>query len=496
MAPGVKRHGQVDPQVLKTGMNKTPTLRLGLVGLGLDTYWAQFPTLRDKLVGYQARIRSRLEAEYGALVVDAGLADSPDKALAAAEQFASERVDLVLMYVSTYSLSSTVLPIAQRCGAPIVVLNLQPAPAMDYAAFNAIGDRGIMTGEWLGWCQACSLPEIACVFKRSRTVFRPVSGWLDDPVAWRELGGWLTAARVKKGMRDNRVGVLGHYYGGMLDVYSDLTQHASVFGCHFEMLEMDELAAIRAKLDVTAVSQARATLESTFAIEAACGENELDRAARTAAALLELVRRHRLGSMAYYHEGVAGDAGQDVVTSIIPGNTLLTANGVPVAGEYEVKNVQAMKILDLAGCGGSFSEFYATDFTDDVVLLGHDGPGHAAIAQDKVKLVPLRVYHGKPGQGLSIEMQVRQGPATLLSVVQDGEGKLSLLVAEGEAVPGPTLAIGNTNSRYRFPLGARRFLDAWSSAGPAHHCAIGTGHQAHWLAKLADLLGIACTRVC
>jgi L-arabinose isomerase len=129
-------------------------------------------------------------------------------------------------------------------------------------------------------------------------------------------------------------------------------------------------------------------------------------------------------------------------------------------------------------------------------LLGHDGPGHAAIAQERVRLIPLPVYHGKPGQGLSIQMRVKHGPATLLSVTQDGYGGLGLLVAEGEAVPGPTLEIGNTSSRYRFPIGVRDFVDRWSNAGPAHHCAIGVGHHAGWLEKLADLLGIRFSRVC
>jgi L-arabinose isomerase len=469
--------------------------RIGLFGIGLDTYWPQFKGLKERLLGYQGYIAERLSS-LQVEVVDAGLVDTPDKSLSAASLFGERQVDAIFLYISTYALSHTVLPVAQRTKVPLIVLNLQPVSSLNYAEFNALGDRGVMTGEWLAHCQACCVPEIANVFNRAGIDYHLVTGWLKEGRAWEEIASWVDAVIVRQEIRDTRIGILGHYYGGMLDVYTDVAQMADVFGCHFELLEMDLLKHHRDQVGADEVARKLAQFQDEFSVSAECSPAELTRAATTSCALDRLTADKRLGAMAYYYEGVEGNEHENIVTSVIAGNTLLTAHHVPVAVECEVKNVIAMKIMDCFGAGGSFSELYVIDFDDDVVLWGHDGPAHPAIAEGDVGLVPLPVYHGKPGRGLSIQMSVRNGPVTLLSVVQGRGGKTFLLTAEGESVPGPTLQIGNTNSRYRFPLSAREFTDRWSKAGPAHHCAIGVGHIADRIDKLSRLVGIECLRVC
>ena len=468
--------------------------KVGLFGIGLDTYWPQFDGLLDNLKTYQEQIKNRI-AKYGVEVIDAGMVDNPQRAREAADYLKSQDVEIVFLFVSTYALSSTVLPVAQKLKVPVVILNLQPVAELDYEAFNNLGDRGKMTGVWLEHCQSCSVPEIANVFNRSGIQYDFVTGYLQDEEAWAEIEAWAEAAHVASAMRNNRLGVLGHYYCGMLDVYTDLTMQSAVFGTQIELLEMCELKKYRDEATDAEIQQKIQELNTAFDVAPECETVEIERAARTSVALDMLVKKRNLGSMAYYYEGESGNEYENIVTSVIAGNTLLTGKNIPIAGECEVKNAQAMKIMSEFGAGGSFSEFYLMDFKDDVVMLGHDGPAHSAIAEGRVKLVPLSVYHGKPGKGLSIQMTVKHGPVTLLSVVEGKDG-VFLLVAEGESVAGPILQIGNTNSRYRFSLSAKRFMNEWSKHGPSHHCAIGVGHIAHKIEKLGQILGIEVVKIC
>lgn len=471
-------------------------LRVGLIGLGLEAYWSQFEGLERRLLGYLSEVEQRI-GTGSRRIFNLGLVDTPEKGLDAGHACRQHDVDLLLVYVTTYALSSTVLPAILRAKVPVILLNLQPAVAIEYAKFNRMTSRTAMTGEWLAYCSSCTVPEIANVLKRLDVPFQQVTGVLrDDPECWNQIEQWLQASEVAHALGHSRLGLMGRYYGGMLDIATDLAQLCGRFGVQLEMLEVDELSALRRNVTTEKIEGKLAEFHEFFEIGNDCAEIELYEAARTSVALDQLVAANDLDLMAYYYEGSGVKENADTMSSMILGTSILTGRGVPVAGEYEVKNVIAMKIMDLLGVGGSFTEYYAIDFASDLILMGHDGPGHLKIAEDKIKVRPLKVYHGKSGKGLSVEMSVKHGPVTLLSVVEHRNRGFTLLIAEGFSVPGEILEIGNTNSRYRFSLGARRFVDEWCSHGPAHHCAIGVGHVADQIRKVAQLLDLDVQQVC
>lgn len=470
-------------------------LRVGLCGIGLDAYWPQFEGLRARLEGYVRQVGELLE-KAGAAVENLGLVDTPQRGREAGHACRRADVDLLVVYVTTYALSSTVLPMVQRARVPVLVLNLQPQAAIDYNAFSRLPNRTAMTGEWLAFCSACPVPEIANVLSRARIPFHQVTGVLGGEETRSEIEEWIEAARVKTALAANRLGLVGHYYSGMLDIATDVTQISITFGSHIEHLEVDELSALRDGVSDAEIASRIEDFRSHFEVQPDCAREELSRAARTSVALDRFVAAHDLQSLAYYYMGTGVPANEDTMSSMILGTSLLTARGIPVAGEYEVKNVLAMKIMDCLGAGGSFTEYYALDLNADHVLMGHDGPGHLAMAESKTKVRPLDAYHGKVGRGLSVEMSVKHGPVTLLSIVEDAAHGFKLLAAEGESVPGEVLRIGNTNSHYRFPIGARGFVEAWNGHGPAHHCAVGLGHLSGKLGKVARLLEIPIVQVC
>jgi L-arabinose isomerase len=455
-------------------------------GIGLAAYWPQFPGLKERLESYQHFVEEEL-GKYGGEIVSAGLVDTSPAAVEAGRRFASSDLDLIVCYVATYATSSQVLPVVQRAKVPVLVLNLQPTAALDYENTD--------TGEWLANCSTCCVPEISNAFARARVQFRVVSGVLHgDAEAWGEIEDWCRAARVAKALRTSRIGFLGHTYPGMLDMYSDFTMVTAQTGAHVEVLEMCDLDQCVEEVTDAEVARKLAVTRETFVLEAV-GEEDLAWAARVAVGLDRLVERFDLDGLTYYYRGLNGNRYERLGAGLILGNSLLTARGIPASGEGDLKTCLAMMVMDRFGAGGSYTEFYAMDFREGFVLMGHDGPGHLAISASRPVLRGLGLYHGKRGYGVSVEFNVRTGPVTLLGITQTADGNLKMILAEGESIPGPILRVGNTNSRLRFPLPPAPFVNKWCQEGPTHHCALGIGHVKGSIEKLSELTGLPLVRI-
>jgi L-arabinose isomerase len=478
----------LDPVV--TGTRSAPRARIGVLGIGLEAYWSQFTGLRERIEGYQRRVEERV-AELGAEVVSAGLVDTAPKARQAGDAFAAAQVDLVLCHAVTYATSSQVLPAFQAAGVPVVLLGLQPTASLDYEHTD--------TGEWLANCAACCVPEIAGACTRAGIPYDTVAGTIDgDERAWGRIAAWVRAAGAARGLRRARLGFLGHTYPGMLDMYTDFTAVHAQVGAHVEVLEIDDLAARVAAAGAHEAEAKQAEIREAFAfadpsadpIAGPIEDAQLDWSARVAVGLDRLVADFDLDGLTYYYRGLDGNEAERLGAGVIVGNSLLTARGVPTSGEGDLKTNLAQLLLDRLGAGGSYTEYYALDFDEGFVLMGHDGPGHVAIAQEKPVLRALKLYHGKRGAGLSVELQVRHGPITIVGCTQTRDGRLKLVVAEGESISGPTFRIGNTNSRLRFDAPPAEFFEAWCAEGPTHHVALGIGHRAAEVERVGRLLGL------
>ena len=289
--------------------------------------------------------------------------------------------------------------------------------------------------------------------------------------AWQKIGEWVDAAKVKAALQYCRFGFLGNNYNGMLDLYSDFTMFQAQTGAHVEILEMCDLNRMLETVTEEEVAEKKKEIEEFFIISDDVSADplakkptpeQLDWSARVAVAQEKLVKEYNLDGLAYYYHGALGGDYEALQSGFIVGHSLLTAKGIPCAGEGDLKTCVA----------------------------GHDGPFHLAIANGKPLLRGLGVYHGKQGTGVSVEAKVRAGDITTLCCTQKIDGKMKFIITEAESTNAQIMTIGNTQTHVKFKKDPDSYMDEWFAEFPTHHFAMSVGHNASLFEKVADVLGI------
>ena len=465
--------------------------RVAFFSVAHGVYFSQFEGLYDTLMGYHWET-AELVAGNGVEVVDLGMVCSNREGFETAARINGSRVDLIICNMITYATSSVFAPIVQNTTAPVILLALQPRKALDYTMAS--------TRMQLENDNICSVPEFIGVANRlGRPVKDTVIGYLyGDEKAQAVLAQWCDIAKVLHDLKGARIGLMGHVLESMYDMHADPTAVSAAFGLHVPLLEIEDVVREYQQVTRQEIEEKKKVILAEFETPDPKSDpvtrkltlEDLERAAHGAAALDRLVEKEELTGLAYYYEGTEGTIQREVATSFVVGNSILNAQGIPMCGEFDIKTCVAMLIMDRLNIGGSFAEFHPFDFEEDFILVGHDGPHHIAIAEGKPVLRSLTKFHGKPGYGASVEFKIKEGPITMLGITQTGEGKFKFVIGEGYSKKGPIPPTGNTNTRGFFEPNTRDFVKKWVMEGPTHHYALGVGHHAETLKKIADVLGI------
>jgi len=469
------------------------TGRIGIFSTGHYIYWPQFPGLKEKLIEHTSYFIDQLKEKANATIMPANeLCDSSEVAFNVGDYFSTQNLDLLFCYVATYTPSAHVLPVIQRANVPVVLIGLQPSPGMDYERATTMSQ--------LEHDNITSLPEISCALIRSgKKPLDVIVGELyNDERSWNRVLEWGQVATVAHELKNARIGYMGHVYEGMLDMNSDPTMFDAHFGMHITHLEMDDLKKLIDTVTEEEINKKIFLIKEIFdfpepkvdPITNKVKDEDLIWPAKVSCGMDKLVSEFHLTGLAYYYRGLDDNEYERIHAGMIIGNSLLTSQGVPIAGEMDLKTCIAMLIMDRFGSGGSFAEFHPVDFREDFVLVGHDGPHHLGIADGKPVLRKLSVYHGKRGSGPSVEYKLKVGPITMLGLTQTYDGRFKMVVAEGESLPGAIPATGNTNTRGKFKPNVINFLEKWTLEGPTHHFALGIGHIADKIEKVAGYFNI------
>lgn len=475
---------------------KKRTAKIGIFAVAHAVYWEQFDGLYENIMKYHARFKALVE-ENEVEVIDFGMIDSSEKAYAVRSKMLAANLDVLMCNMVTYATSSVFAPIVREVSLPLVLVALQPMERLDYSrasTFMQLENDSI-----------CAVPEFTGVAVRfGKRVQDVIIGTLeDDALVKEELAQWCDIAKVLHDLKGARIGLMGHVLEAMYDMHTDPTAISKAFGIHVPLLEIDDMLRVYETVTEQEIQEKIRVIDKEFdmpdpksdPLTSRLTKEDEYQAAKSAAALDKFVEKYHLTGLAYYYEGQPDSLQRTVATSLIVGNSILNAQGIPMCGEFDIKTCIAMLIMDRLNIGGSFAEFHPFDFKEDFILVGHDGPHHLTIAEGKPILRSLNRYHGKPGCGASVEFKIKEGPITMLSITQTEDGKFKFIVGEGISKKGEIPPTGNTNTRGCFRPNTREFIKRWVMEGPTHHYALGIGHHAKTIAKIASVLGIECVIV-
>lgn len=469
--------------------------KVAVLACGHKEYWSQFPGMKEDLIKATERVAGYIR-ESDAELLESRFVDSREDAFAYGKELREKGCDLLFLYVTAYVASGRYMQGVIAAGCPVVVLGLQEPRSLD----DSLSMQGLTTSGG-----PCPVPEaysalVRCGVAPAGLIFGKAYG---DPHVTTEISEWCRVANALHAFKGSCFGYLGHTYEGMLDMNFDPTSVTKAFGAHVKFVEMCELVNYVDGCSKEELDNKIQEIKENFDIVGASYDattkdvdvSDIEWSAQVAVGLDKLVQNHGLSGLVYYYMGENNSIYERTASNLMIGNSLMTTQGIAMAGEADMKTCLAMYLTSALGCGGSFAELPYVDFDKDIMIVGHDGPHDIRISDKRPTIRGLSLMHGKKGYGASVEFSIKHGPITLVGLGTDANGQYRLIVAEGESQPGWVPPVGNTLTRGYFGPNVANFLEEWCKALSTHHAALSIGHNAAMIEKFGKVMGIEVVRV-
>lgn len=459
--------------------------RIGLLPTGHKIYWGQFPNLKKMGTAMYEKLLARLE-EFGD-VVTPGLVDTYESAVEAAKILKEGEVDILLIFPFGYTTGTMIVPVVRAVDAPIRILNAHEDSSYDYKTAD--------TELYLHHEGACCVPEYSGTLVTLGRKFRVITGHFGQESFWEEIRRDCMGMAAATKYSHCRFGVIGNTYTNMTDMPTDEHRILKVTGQLLARPEVEEIEEAWKRVTDEQLQDMYRQFREFYDVDGSVTDEHMRESAKIAVAFDEIIRKYNIDAFGFYWWGE-----KPYMTELRAQSALavsrLAALGIPGVTEGDIKTAMAMKILDLLGGGGMFLEFFSSDFDENFIMVGHDGPSNVNVAKGKPVLQNLTVHHGKTGEGLGIDFNMAEGPCTLLNLTQFGTDKTyKLIYTVGEVIPGDILNIGNPNCRVRVQKPIPEFFNDWCQQGPGHHSALGVGDFSKEIEAFAEKMGFDCVRI-
>ena len=459
--------------------------RIGLLPAGHLIYWGQFPGLKEMGLNMYEQFSQRL-GQIGE-VISPGLVDTKEKAWEAGKFFKEKDIDILLILPLGYTTGIVVLPCVKQLDVPVRILNSHLDSSYDYKTAD--------TAIYLYYEGPCCIPEYAAGLVNMGQKFKVRSGPITSSRLWKEVAADCNGSAAARAFGSMNMGIIGSTYTGMVDMPTDEHRWLRASGKLFARPEVEEIEEAYHRVTKEQLEDMYQQFRKMYNVDETVTDEHMKFSAQLAVAYEEIILKHDIYAFGYYWWGE-----KELITQMRSQSGLavsrLASMGRPGVTEGDIKTAMAMKIMDLLGAGGMFVEFFAIDYDENFILMGHDGPSNINMSEGRPSLQHLEVHHGKTGHGLGIDFEVIKGPATLLNLSQFNAGDtFKLIYSVGEIVGGDILSIGNPNCRVKIHQPVHEYFDKFCQQGPAHHIALGHGDQSEEIEAFAEAMKFNTVRI-